>query len=211
MNLSEELAINNFDSSNLFMGEVENKTETSEAFKSPVQVLVTGIILLLFGIVLQLLVISYEMSMDPMKRSITNQVSLFWKDVGTCLVFTLKSSNKIVTFQLNSSNMIWGIFLALNNINEWFFQAIQVQIPLPIKIIFNNFRIICSIAKSLSFMQIFFFIYTNHFVMKKISQYNSDFFSMFIVPKIGQSCSFFCTWLRSFEYGSNTDFFRLFW
>ena len=77
MNLSGELAITNFDSSNLSLGEVENKTETSEAFKSPVQVLVTGIILFLFGIVLQLLVIRYEMSMDPMKRSITNQVSLF--------------------------------------------------------------------------------------------------------------------------------------
>ena len=98
----------------------------------------------------------------------------------TNALFAQIYNNCTISFQLVSSNMIWGIFLALAHIVEWFFQAVQVQISLPIKIIFNNFRIICSIAKCLTFMQIFFLIYTNLFVLKKISNFNKDFFAMFL-------------------------------
>ena len=48
-----------------------------EKITPSVMVLGIGTVLLVIGMILQLLIISYEISMDPMKRSVTNQVVNF--------------------------------------------------------------------------------------------------------------------------------------
>ena len=57
---------------------LDNKLE-NEGFERGeslhISVHVSGIVFLFIGIAVQLIIISYEMSMDSMKRSITNQVN----------------------------------------------------------------------------------------------------------------------------------------
>ena len=48
---------------------------TDKEAMPPLVLLISGIVLLVIGMILQLLLVSYEFSMDPMKRSVINQVS----------------------------------------------------------------------------------------------------------------------------------------
>ena len=66
-----------------FQGIAERKQQ-QHAPPVPGIAYLTGIFLVLIGIVMQLFIISYEISMDPMKRSLTNQVSFFFIFVLKC-------------------------------------------------------------------------------------------------------------------------------
>ena len=77
--------------------------------------------------------------------------------------------------------MIWGLFLSLIFIVKWILQMLQIEIPFPIEIIINNFRIVATIAKSLMFSVIFFFIYLNQLVLKRIPEFNHDFLGLFFI------------------------------
>ena len=76
--------------------------------------------------------------------------------------------------------MIWGLFLALIFAIHWSLQIIGIEIPLPLKIIINNFRIVASIAISLTVAEIVFFIYLSRLVLKRIPLFNHDFLSLFL-------------------------------
>ena len=68
-------------------GSIAERTQQQHAPPVPGIAYLTGIFLVLIGIVLQLFIISYEISMDPMKRSLTNQVSFFF-------IFVLKMQKR---------------------------------------------------------------------------------------------------------------------
>ena len=82
--------------------------------------------------------------------------------------------------------MIWAFFLSISTILQWFLQALQVDVPHPLAIIFNNIRILSLIAITINVIEISFISYTNFIVLKRIPNYNHDFLAIFI-----QSANFF--------------------
>ena len=119
-------------------------------YGAPPSLLVIGIIFHIFGMIMQVFTVIYErFEMDPMKRSLTNQMI--------------------------STHMIWATCLSIFTILRSTFRLFSVSLPFLLMAAIEYLMTTYTIAVTLIYLEVGFFEYLSKVVFGRIPEYDHDF------------------------------------
>ena len=124
-------------------------------YGAPPTLLVTGIVFHIFGILMQVFTVIYErFEMDPMKRSLTNQMI--------------------------STHMIWAAFLSIFTILRSIFCLFSVSLPFLFLAAIEYLMTTYTIGVTLIYLEVGFFEYWSKMVLGRIPEYDHDFLATWL-------------------------------
>ena len=159
-----------------------------------------GIPLHLLGLVQQIIIVIYERNeLDPMKRSLTSQVSEYLSKQYH------QYDHNICFTQMISTHMMWASNLSMITILRSLLHLVTTNLPLPILIFIEYLMVTYTIALTLVYITTNFFEYWSQFILRRIPNYDHDFLATGLQVTIF-GLAFYLGALQTFGLLSVTEF-----